>query len=209
MPGETREQEPPTDSYWNHNTAYHGWILRRAAGKERALDVGCGDGLLVKRLSGVCTSVLGIDPHQPSVRRGQARLAGVENARVCAADFQSFQTPPGSFDLIVFAASLHHMDQPAGLAKAAELLAPGGTLLVVGLARPEGAWDWCVEALRVLPARLGSLLHGERQGGETGAPTAPPELSLARIRSAADRILPGARIRRGLYYRYLLSWTKP
>jgi len=202
------KQPAPTGDYWTHNTAYHGWILRRAAGKGRALDVGCGDGLLVKRLSGVCGSVLGIDLHQPSVQRGLARLADVENARLLPVSFEKFQAAPASFDLIVFAASLHHMDQARCLAKAANLLAPGGTLLVVGLARPESVWDWCVEALRVIPARAGSLFHGERQRGEVGAPTAPPELPLAQPRAVTARILPGAKIHRGLYYRYLLSWIK-
>lgn len=207
MLGERQAQTASTD-YWNHNTAYHSWILRQAAGKNRALDVGCGDGLLVKRLSGVCGSVLGIDPHQPSIRRGQARLAGVDSARLAALSFEELTAEPGSFDLIVFAASLHHMDQARCLAKAADLLAIGGRLLVVGLARPESVWDWCVEALRVIPARAGSLLHGEKRSGGIGVPTAPPELSFAQIRAITARVLPGAKIRRGLYYRYLLSWTK-
>ena len=55
--------------------------------------------------------------------------------------------------------------------------------------------------------RLGSLLHRETR--DIGVPVAEPRESLAEIRTLARGLLPGVRIRRGLYYRYLLKWTKP
>ena len=39
------------------------------------------------------------------------------------------------------------------------------------------------------------------------APTAPPETTLAEIRAAAAQVLPGARIRRRLFWRYSLVYT--
>ena len=83
---------------------------------------------------------------------------------------------------------------------------PGGILLVVGLAKPETAGDWCLEALRVIPAKIGSLIRGE---GKNSVPTAPPSMSYRTIRALCHSLLPGHRIRRGLYYRYLLEWHKP
>jgi hypothetical protein len=42
---------PMTDN-WNHNSAYHAEALRAAPGRSgRALDVGCGDGLLMSKLA--------------------------------------------------------------------------------------------------------------------------------------------------------------
>jgi hypothetical protein len=36
--------------YWNHNSAYHSWILKRAAAhRGDSLDVGCGEGSLLHR----------------------------------------------------------------------------------------------------------------------------------------------------------------
>src|SRR5512133_3608045 len=50
-------------------------------------------------------------------------------------DFMTHPFAPGSFDHIASIAALHHMDAGAALARMGELLAPGGTLAVVGLAR--------------------------------------------------------------------------
>lgn len=60
------------DEYWNHNTAYHPWLIdiaRRHGGD--VLDVGGGDGLLAQRLSGVCRSVTAIEPDQAAARRAE------------------------------------------------------------------------------------------------------------------------------------------
>lgn len=41
----------PVDEYWNHNTAYHAWLIDiTARHRGHVLDVGCGEGLLVRRL---------------------------------------------------------------------------------------------------------------------------------------------------------------
>lgn len=194
-----------SDAYWNHNTAYHPWILRRAAGRASVLDAGCGDGLLLERLSPVCTRVTGIDPDPDAADRARERTAALSNVRVLRDNFLTASLPPASFDLVIFTASLHHMDQEAALRKAKDLLSPGGLLLVVGLAKPEDPVDYLTEALRVIPAAVGSALHGER---DPGVPVREPEMSLRELRKIVKASLSGAKIRRGLYYRYLLQWHK-
>jgi hypothetical protein len=37
----------------------------------------------------------------------------------------------------------------------------------------------------------------------------PPDTTLADIRDAATELLPGARVRRLLFFRYGLEWTRP
>jgi hypothetical protein len=56
----------------------------------------------------------------------------------------------------------------------------------------------------VPPARVSGWLHRETRS--IGVPVANPRESLAEIRAVAADVLPNARIRRGLYYRYLLRW---
>ena len=131
------------------------------------------------------------------------------NTSIIERNFESFEAAPASFDLIVFVASLHHMDQKACLDKAKKLLAPSGKLLIIGCTTPNNLSEWAMDILRILPARLGSIVHGEQNGGMTGAPTERPRESFSDVQELITQQLPGARIRRGLYYRYLLSWEKP
>ena len=100
------------------------------------------------------------------------------------------------------------MDLEYALKKSTELLAPHGRLLIVGCAQPKGFVDWFIECLRIIPARIGSLIHGEKHGGNIGVPVQQPILSLRQIRNVSSVYLPGAKFRHGLYYRYLLTWIK-
>ena len=198
----------PHDPYWNHNTAYHPWILSQLRPGMRVLDVGCGDGLLAAKLAAAGCRPTGLEPDAAAFARAAARLGGVPAATVQMCDFLSFDAPAQSFDAVLFVASLHHMNARTALRKARTLLAPDGVLLVVGLTRPAGAPDWLTEAARVLPAAIGSHLHGERGGGEIGVPTAPATQTLDELRALSREQLPGAHLRRALYYRVLLSWQK-
>jgi 2-polyprenyl-3-methyl-5-hydroxy-6-metoxy-1,4-benzoquinol methylase len=97
--------------YWNHNTAYHPWLVDIAAQhRGDVLDVGCGDGLLAQRLAPVSRSVTGIDPDAAALGRATERLASQKHVTVTQADFQAYQPGSRRFDLITFVASLHHMD---------------------------------------------------------------------------------------------------
>lgn len=194
-------------SSWNHNVAYHRWILRHAARHRagRALDIGCGDGLLVQRLAESGLDTVGIEPDPDAAARARARVQGLPRASILEEDFVSFVGAPRSVDLVTIVAALHHMDARVALERAADLLRPGGTLLVVGLAANRSLSDWAFSAATLPAARLGSLIHREMRG--VGVPTAPAQQSLADIRALAVEVLPGSRIRRGLYYRFLLSWT--
>ena len=53
---------------WNHNIHYHPLIIDSVPTEARdALDVGCGESMLTRRLHGVVPNVMGIDLDQPSI----------------------------------------------------------------------------------------------------------------------------------------------
>jgi 2-polyprenyl-3-methyl-5-hydroxy-6-metoxy-1,4-benzoquinol methylase len=192
---------------WNHNLHYHPLILEAVPeGCQRALDVGCGEGILARELRRVVPHVSAIDLHQPSIQlaRQQDGGAGIDYV---AGDFLTHPFEPDSFDLITSVAALHHMDARAALARMRDLLRPGGRLVIVGLARSRYPADLPRDAA----AAVGHRLHKATKGyWEISAPIVwPPPETYAGMRRLAAELLPGMRYRRRLLWRYSLVWTKP
>lgn len=193
--------------YWNHNSAYHPWILRAVTGgRSKALDVGCGEGLLVQRLATVCDRVVGIDPDPKAITRASARVSNIPAIELCESGLLDYE-PGEQFDLVTAVATVHHLDLRAGLRKMASLVRPGGALRIVGLVASQTPLDLLVDVVRVPIVRLSGALHHETR--PIGVATMDPRESLREIRAAVAQELPGADLRRGLYYRYLLSWDQP
>jgi len=194
--------------YWNHNTAFHPMIVDIAEQLHGdVLDVGCGDGLLVERLAKVSRSVTGIDRDPQSLRDAEVRTATITNASVLLADFMTFEALPGSFDLLTFVASLHHLDLVGALERAARVLRPGGRLVVVGLSANKTAADFLRSVVLLVPIRIAGQFHLKDRAVRGVA--VPPREGIAEIRRVVLRILPGAQLRQAFYYRYVLNWTKP
>ena len=196
--------------YWNQNVAFHRRIVRDAALRGgNALDVGCGDGLLLAHLATVCRCVVGLDPDVQVVARARRRLEQNPQAEVLLDDVMDPDLPQriGTFETVSCVATLHHLPLEPAMARLSELVAPGGRLIVVGLAANGSLWDWVLSALAVLPLRVVGTLR--RETPDIGVVTRPPRQTLAEIRAAASRLLPGATIRRRFYYRYTLIWDRP
>ena len=193
--------------YWNHNVHYQPVILGAVpAGCRAALDVGCGDGMLVGRLAGRCAQVTGIDRDPRIIALARSRTAGRARVTFIEADFLAYDFAEASFDFVCANTSLHHMDFAAALTAMARVLRPGGRLAVVGLAADKSVTDFLAGAAGV-PANL--AYRALYRQGESGAPILDPEMSWRDVRVAAARLLPGVRYRRHLLWRYSLLWRKP
>ena len=193
-------------NYWNHNSAYYPWVLEKTRGCQRVLDVGCGNGELALMLALDGHSVTGIDPSDECIAEARARTNS-EKVRFDCASLESFEAKE-PFDAIVFVASIHHMDMEKAIARAKELLSPGGVIAIVGLASPSSALDHAIELLRVIPSWISSKMHHMRSSEDLGIPTSYVMPTMAQVREVASRLLPGAAIRHGLHWRYLLTWRK-
>jgi len=192
---------------WNHNIHYHRLILDSVPTQPRdALDIGCGEGMLARRLRRVVPNVVGIDLDQPSIdlAKDQTPTDGIDYR---LGDFLTYPFTPDSFDVITSVATVHHMDAAAALTRMRELLRPGGTLAVVGLASSRLPADLPIELAAVL---TNCIYRFTKTHWEHPSPTVwPPPETYASMRRLATRLLPGARYRRHLLWRYSITWTKP
>lgn len=203
----------PEGRRWNHNIHYHPTVLAAIpAGCARALDVGCGDGILARRLRAVVPHVVALDVDEPTLRDAAVNDGGAGVDYVLG-DLLTFPFEPASFDFIASVAVLHHIDAAKGLGRMAELLRPGGRLAIIGLARSTGRADLPYEIAGLVAHRLHLLVKTRWQHKshwEHSSPTVwPPPDSYAEIRRIVRETLPGARFRRLSLWRYSVVWTKP
>ena len=122
--------------WWDHNEHFHGWVLRRLpVGARTALDLGCGQGLLVSRLAQRIPDVAGVDRDPGMVAAATARTAGVPGVTIRESSFEEVGRAGTTYDVVTMVAVLHHLDLDPACAVLARLLDPGGRLLIVGLSR--------------------------------------------------------------------------
>lgn len=192
-----------TTEYWNHNTHYHRLLPRWAPPPwGRVLDVGCGEGLLTRRIAPFADEVVGVDQDATMLDRARTLAPDLTYVHGDALRAQL----DGPFDLVTCVATLHHLGVSPGLERLRDLVAPGGTLVVVGLARPTTARDWLWSGVGVVANVVGRRRRG---AWEPGAPVRDPAESSVDVAAAARDALPGVRMRRHLYWRYSLVWHAP
>ncbi|MFE9005734.1 class I SAM-dependent methyltransferase [Streptomyces sp. NPDC007875] len=190
---------------WNNNIHYHPRILGAVPdGAQRALDVGCGEGMLAHELRRAVPHVTAIDLDAASIELGRAYRDDVD---YILGDFLSHPFEPASFDVISSVAALHHMDGATGLARMRDLLRPGGVLAVVGLARNTLPKD----LPHILAGVAVGTVHRARKGlWHHPSPIVwPPPVTYPEMRAMAAEILPGSLYRRHLLWRYSIIWRKP
>jgi ubiquinone/menaquinone biosynthesis C-methylase UbiE len=113
----------------------HTTVVAELLGKScgRALDVGCGDGKFTRVLTTISSDVAGIDvkEHRIARARDTAREAGLKiDFRVASGEDMPF--PDGSFDVVVFSNSLHHIPRPdVALREALRVLVSEGVIYIM------------------------------------------------------------------------------
>ncbi len=91
----------PRCDHWNHNTHYYPLVLSAAPRPcHRALDVGSGDGLLVRSLASRCWHVTGLDRSPEMISLARSLCADLPNVDFVADDVLAADLPFGAFDLV-------------------------------------------------------------------------------------------------------------
>lgn len=193
------------DRRWNHNIHYHPRILRAIpAGAQRALDVGCGEGMLARELRRIVPHVTGIDLDTTSINQAKGYPDDVD---YLLGDVLTHPFEPSSFDVVTSVATLHHMDAAAGLTRMRDLLRPGGLLALVGLARSTMPNDLPRELAGVA---VSAVYRATKGSWEHPSPLVwPPPVTYRQMRALAAEILPGSQYRRHVLWRYSIIWRSP
>ncbi|MFJ7176179.1 class I SAM-dependent methyltransferase [Streptomyces massasporeus] len=197
---------------WDHNARFHRWILRRLPERVgSALDVGCGSGDLARLLAGRAERVHGIDADPEITARARQLTPAAAPVTYTAADALT-GLGDRSYDVITCVAVVHHLPFTRALETFRDRLAPGGTLVIVGVARERTPVDHLL-GIASIPLNIVMALLKNR-GRTTPRPvsmtarTCPADLTFTEIVREARAVLPGVRLRRRLFWRYTLVWRR-
>lgn len=182
-----------------------------------ALDVGCGEGTFARMLARRGVEVLALDISPEMIALARDRTTPDLSVTYRVGDIMREALPGQTFDVVVSVNMVHHVSLKQIVPKLAELVAPGGTLLIQDVVTrggiryfPKNVYAFLVRrfgrlrrfaSLRWNSGRVQSLFdaHGN---GET-------YLTPDQAETAYAQLLSGAVIAHDLEWRYSLCWKRP
>ena len=129
LTGERTLPDVPAENYWyRRHLAVYEWIGARVLGC-RVLDMACGEGYGSEVLSRTGSEVVGVDANPEAFEHARLRYQR-ENLRFERGLVETFGGP-GTFDVVVFAQTIEHVQDPvAVLGHFKDLLTPGGVAYI-------------------------------------------------------------------------------
>lgn len=205
---------------WDHNAFYHRTLLRQLPHRcARILEVGCGAGTLAAELARRADRVDAVDRSPEMIEAARRVVPG--NVECTRADILEHPLPEAAYDAVVSLTTLHHMPLEQVLPRLAHTLRPGGVLAVIALPRADPLRELPAEVAAALGQRVFGLAFATLRATGRGSwyahePThaampvvLDPPLTTRQVARRAGDLLPGARVRRLVFWRYLLRWDKP
>ena len=200
-----------------HNEHYHNFLLNQLPPHcDQVLEIGCGPGTFARALAARSNHVLGIDLSPEMIRLAREKSKHIANLEFQVADICDWEVDPEHFDCIASIATLHHLPFREVLLKMKAALKPGGVLLILDLFERRGLSDWVLN-FPALSASVALRLfhhHRLRPRREVRAAWAAHEAhdlypTMNQVRSICAEILPGAKVKQHLLWRYSIIWRKP
>jgi SAM-dependent methyltransferase len=200
------------DEGWTSNNHYHNSLLKHVpADCENALEIGCGTGAFARLLAKRCKRVVALDLSPEMIRVARSRSTQFKNLEFQLADAVQWDFPPSHFDFVCSIATLHHLAQRALLVKIRDSLKPNGVLVILDLVESDSLVERMCDVVGFGVSGGLRLIHNGRLQPPAAVRKAWEQhgkhdhyLKLRQVHALADEILPGAIVRRCLFWRYLL-----
>jgi SAM-dependent methyltransferase len=200
-----------------HNEHYHNFLLNHLrAHCDDVLEIGCGTGAFARTLAARSNHVLGVDLSPEMIRLAREKSKHLSNLEFQVADICDWEVEPEHFDCIASIATLHHLPFREVLLKMKAALKPGGVLLILDLFEPHGLSDWLLNFPALCVSVALRLIHHGRlfPHREVRAAWAAHEAhdlypTMDEVRSICADLLPGAKVKKHLLWRYSIVWHNP
>jgi SAM-dependent methyltransferase len=200
-----------------HNEHYHDFLLSQLPARcDQVLEIGCGTGTFAGALAARSNHVLGVDLSPEMIRLAREKFKHLANLEFQVADICDWEVEPEDFDCIASIATLHHLPFREVLVNMKAALKPGGVLLILDLYEPRGLSDWLLNFPALSVSTTLRLIHHRRlrPRREVRAAWAAHEAhdlypTMNEVRSICADLLPGAKVKKHLLWRYSIVWHKP
>lgn len=205
-----------SDPKWNHNNCYFPYLLRQIPlGAGTCLDIGCGKGELSKLLSERVSKVIAVDIADKMIEYARSNNAAGNIEYVCG-NILDMVYAPSSLDIIISAATVHHLPYVWLLEFAKEKLRSGGKLIILDLAKAGSIADHLVWGFAVIPNIIMNLIKNRRLHKDVPRTIEvwrrhgkhDSYMTIREICILASQHVSDARVQRKLFWRYSLIWEK-
>jgi 2-polyprenyl-3-methyl-5-hydroxy-6-metoxy-1,4-benzoquinol methylase len=201
---------------WNHNNCYFKHLLKFvSSNSETCLDIGCGKGELSFMLSKKSVNVIAVDLADKMIEKAK-ELNTNNNIKYICGNILDMRFENNSLDIIVTTATAHHLPYEWLLCFAKDKLKKGGKLIILDLVNPKSIGDYILWSSAFIPniimnfVKNGRLQKDNAHTKEVWEKHAKHDvyMTMDEIRSYAQKCIPSAKVRRKLFWRYLLIWEK-
>jgi SAM-dependent methyltransferase len=200
----------------SYNERYHNLLLRHLPNNCReSLEIGCGTGGFSRYLARRSDHVIALDLSPQMIRVAREQSRGYPNIDFEVADVMTWDFPAQRFDCIVSIATLHHLPLRPMLEKMRNALRVGGIILILDLYQNVGPLGRLSDLI-AYPVYMAQQLTSR----QLNPPRAIAEawdhhgqhdnyLTVSQARQIYTSVLPGAKVKRHLLWRYSVVYRKP
>lgn len=203
------------DKRWTHNNYFIDFVMREIPNSiGTSLEVGCGNGELCNLINSRSEETVGIDLSGNMIEKAKSEY-GATNIKFVKGDYFDFSFQPESIDVIISIATVHHMDFDKFLVKSKNELKKNGKLIIIDLYNSHWKREFWRSVVSKFFHLINELIYNKRlfssklerkYWSEHGKDDT--FMDFEDINEVARDILGNPEIRKQLFWRYSLVWTK-